>query len=225
MRESKVVGIAAGLVTAGAWAALWFATPGGFGPRFNPRPHEASGWVLAHQAVSLLKPGAPVVVIARDTAAFRNPASDVQLASLKKTLLASGIQITKLQLLQVDPLRPVEVPPGDFFESIRNIPKGGVIVSLMGPPVLSETQRKQLGEIKPSIVAFCSGSSPENVDLRSLFEQGLLHAAVVSRADTRSSSSARDLQGWFDHSFLAVTSANAASLLPKTASLGDTRQP
>ena len=220
-----MVGIAAGLVTLSAWATLWFVTPGGVGPSFNPRPHEASGWVLGQQALSLLKPGGPVVVIARDTAAFKNPASDVQLASLKKTLRAAGVSVTKLQALQVDPLRPVEVPPGDFFELIRKTPKGGVIVSLMGPPVLNETQRKQLGEIKPRIVAFCSGSSPENVDLRSLLEQGLLQAAVVSRTGTRSSAHPKDLQGWFDGSFLAVTAANAASLSPKTAGPGDSIQP
>src|SRR5690348_16149148 len=151
MRDSKVIGAAAGLASIGAWAALWVSAGGGFGPGINPKPHEASGWMMARQAMKLLKPGGQIVVIARDTTAFKNPASDIQLNSFKATLSDAGIPIGNLLALQVDPLRPVEVPPGDFFELIKNIPKGAVIVSFMGPPILTEQQRKQLGEIKPSI--------------------------------------------------------------------------
>jgi hypothetical protein len=215
MLESKVLGVAAGLVTVAAWAALWVANQGGFGPTINSKPHEASGWMLARQALELLQPGAPLVVITRDTTAFKNPASDFQLAGFKNTLRQAGVTISKLQALQVDPLRPVEVPPGDFFELIRNTPKGGVIVSFMGPPLLSELQRKQLGEVKPSILAFCSGSLADSVDLRTLFDQGLLQRAIVSRTNVlRAPDASPDLQRWFDQSFVVITASNHASLLP-----------
>ena len=121
--------------------------------------------------------------------------------------------IGPLQLLEVDPLRPVEVPAGDFFELIRKTPQGSVIVSLMGPPLLSESQRRQLQEINPAIVAFCSGSVPEQVDLRSLFEQGLVHAAVVSRRNpTTAPSDPTDLRSWFDQWFVAVTAADPGKI-------------
>ena len=211
MRDSKVIGAAAGLATVGAWVALWITAGAGFGPGINAKPHEASGWMMARQALKLLKPGAQIVVIARDTTAFKNPASDIQLNSFRATLRQAGVGIGKLLALQVDPLRPVEVPPGDFFELIKNTPKGTVIVSFMGPPLLTELQRKQLGEIKPSIVAFCSGSLPEHVDLRTLMEQGLLQVAVVSRTNaSRNASPPNDRQGWFEQSFAAVTAANTA---------------
>jgi len=70
-------------------------------------------------------------------------------------LAKAGVKIDSIQALEVDPLRPVAVPAGDFFQWIKNSTKGSVIVSLMGPPMLNETQLEQLGEVKPAIVAFC----------------------------------------------------------------------
>jgi hypothetical protein len=213
IRDSKAIAVIAIIITLGSCALIYFTAHGGFGPGLNPRPHEAAGYVLAQQTLTLLKPGGQITVIARDTSAFKNPASDILLKSLRKTIQQGGGSIGSVQLLQVDPLRPVEVPGGDFFELIRKTPKGSVIVSLMGPPLLSETQRKQLGEVNPAIVAFCSGSLPEQVDLRTLFDEGLLHAAVVSRRTPAVASSARgDLRSWFDRWFVTVTAANAGSI-------------
>src|SRR5262245_4069852 len=171
MRNSKVIGTIACTATLAAWGSLLLVLHGGFGPSINPKPHEATGWMLAQQALTLLKPGGQIIVIARDTAAFKNPASDIQLASFKKTIRTAHATVVSVHALQVDPLRPVEVPPGDFFELIKAAPKGSVIVSFMGPPLLSEAQRTRLPESKPVIVAFCSGSLPERIDLQTLFNQ------------------------------------------------------
>jgi len=177
---------------------------------------------MARQAMNLLQPGGQIIVITRDTAAFKNPASDLQLTSFNNTLRSAHVAVGRLLALQVDPLRPVEVPPGDFFELIRSATKGSVIVSFMGPPQLTEAQRRQLGEVKPAIVAFCSGSLPERVDLRTLFDQELLHAAVVSRkSPARLSSPPKDLQGWFDESFLAITASDANTLTLRSEQRGD----
>ena len=99
------------------------------------------------------------IVITRDTTTFENPATDVQMASFRKTLREARVIVGSVQSLQVDPLRPVEVPSGDFQEMIGKAPKGSVIVSFMGPPpLLSSAQRRRLEETKPAIVAFCPGS-------------------------------------------------------------------
>jgi len=212
-RDSKAIAVIAGIATLGSWALIYFTAHGGFGPGINPKPHEAAGYVLAQQALTLLKPGGQITVIARDTTAFKNPASDILLQSFRKTIRQGGGAIGSVQLLQVDPLRPVEVPGGDFFELIRKTPKGSVIVSLMGPPLVSETQRKQLGEINPSIVAFCSGSLAEQVDLRSLFDEGLLHAAVVGRkTPVTATSTPGDLRAWFDQWFVAATAGSIGNI-------------
>ena len=213
MRDSKLIGIAAGLVTLGAWGFVYLSADGVLGPRINPKLPEATGWVIGRQTLGLLKPGGQVTVITRDTADFKNPASDIQLASFNRTLREAHISVAKSRALQLDPLRPVEVPPGDFYDLIRSTPKGSVIVSFMGPPLLTEQQCKQLGENKPSIVAFCSGSLPERFDLRAIFEQGLLQAAVVSRKHpTRSASPPRDAQAWFDEAYQVVTAATVGNL-------------
>jgi hypothetical protein len=169
---------------------------------------------MARQALEFMQPGGRITVITRDTTAFKNPAADLQLASFKRAVSQAHGTMGSVIALQVDPLRPVEVPSGDFQDLIRATPQGSVIVSFMGPPLLSEAQRNQLGEIKPAIVAFCSGSLPQRVDLRPLFEQGLLKAAVISKpSPAPADPSPSSLQGWFDRYFTVVTAANAAALL------------
>ncbi len=217
MRNNKFIGITAGAAAMASCAALYLVLHGGFGPGFKPEPFAATGWVMARQALNLLKPGGQVIVICRDTAAFKNPASDIQLASFNRTLNQAHVTATKTLALQVDPLRPVEVPPGDFFELIRKTPPGSVIVSFMGPPLLTEAQRLQLGEAKPGIVAFCSGNLPDRIDLKTLFDQQVIQAAVLSRkSPVRSVTPPRDPQAWFDEGFLAVTAATYATRVPAT---------
>jgi len=213
MRDRKVIGGLAGLVIAGSVAALGLTLRGGFGPHFDPQPHEAGGWGMAQQAVRLLKPGGQVVVIMRDTSVFKNPATDAQFAGFKKALQAAHVPIEAIHALQVDPLRPVGVPPGDFLELIRKTPHASVIVSFMGPPVLTEAQRKRLGDSKPGIVAFCSGSMPETMDLPTLFGQGLLQAAVITRRTAPASPSLPSgLPARFERWFTVITAADLTSL-------------
>ena len=203
--------IGATLVTLGAIAVIGVELQGGLPPRFNSKPHEAAGWFLAQQALGLLQPGGRVTVITRDTTAFNNPATDVQLDSFRKALRRAHAAQGRIHVLQVDPLRPIEVPSGDFVELIRATPKGSVIVSFMGPPVLTEGQRRQLGDVKPAIIAFCPGELPELVDLRVLFAQGLLQAAVISRTQAiPPGSHPHGMQGWFDREFVAITASNVA---------------
>jgi hypothetical protein len=79
--------------------------------------------------------------------------------------------------------------------------------------MLTPAQCAQLGENKPAVVAFCTGSLPTLVDLRSLFEQGVLQAAVVDRPANRASGPGRaNLRACFDQSYLVITAANLADL-------------
>lgn len=213
MRDNKAVATLATLVTLGSGLALTFCLSSGFGPEEDPLPHRAAGRVLAEQTLSLLKPGGQVTVITRDTAFFENPAADILLTSFQKELHKAGIKIDSIHALQIDPLRPVAVPAGDFLQWIQRSAKGSVIVSLMGPPVFDPEHCRQLSEIKPAIVAFCPGPSRDQVDLRSLFARGLLQAAVVSkRAVARPKNPQPSEQEAFDRQFVAVTSGNLSAL-------------
>ena len=158
-----------------------------------------------------------MVVIVRDTAVFKNPATDYQMRAFNQALAAARVTAVETHFLQVDPLRPIEVPPGDFSELIRKTPAGSVIVSFMGPPVLTEAQRVRLGNSRPAVVAFCPGSLPDRIDLPMVFTQGLLQAAVISRRTAvATAAKPASSQGWFDRSFEVVTAANAAAILNPT---------
>jgi hypothetical protein len=207
---SKIlIRVALGLITIAAFSFLCVSLRGGLGPRIDARPFEASGRLMAQQALAVLEPGGQITIIARDTTTFGNPASDIQLASFRKAIDQAHVEIGTIRKLQVDPLRPIAVPSSDFCELIQNASQGSVIVSFMGPPRLTDLERSRLGEIQPAIVAFCSGRQPELADMRSLFRQGLLKAAVVDRRGAEESApDAASQSNRSAQSFLTLTASN-----------------
>jgi len=212
MQNSRATDIVAGLATVGALAAaaLFICE---WPPSVHRDIHEAIGQALAKEATDLLGDGGQITVITRDTTAFKQPAAEILLDSFKREVRRVSAASVKTLALQVDPLKPVQVPPGDFFELIRKGTQRDVIVSLMGPPFLTEEQHAQLGEIKPRIVAFCSGNLAEYIDLRTLFEERLLHAAVVSRRnDPGSASNPEKLRESFEQLYIRISATNLASL-------------
>lgn len=152
-----------------------------FLPRIDKKLHGEIGRTLAKESVKLLPSGGKIIVITRDTEAFSQPTLALSFEAFQEEVRRAGVTIAAVQTIQLDPLRPVEVPPGDFYELLRRSPADHVIVSLLGPPVLSEEQRAKLGRPKTRVVALCTGNMAEVVDLKTLFQSGLLHAAIVNR--------------------------------------------
>jgi hypothetical protein len=182
-------------------------------PRPNRTLHRAIGAALARQALALLSPGSKIVVITRDTDTFRQPALDLLLHSFNAEVRRGSASVAATQRLQLDALRPVEVPAGDFYEWIRRAPPGEVIVSLLGPPLLSEAQWRQLAPIKAKLVAFCPGNTARSVDLGRLFDAGFLNAAVVGRpVTTQTGGKGRGPDGAFAALYLEVTAATRSRL-------------
>jgi len=217
MRDSRALQSITCALTIASATVISFLISGGFGPHIDRAPHAATGTVIAQQALALLKPGGHLIVIARDTTDFKNPASDIQLASFRRELSRAKVTISSLHSIQIDPLRPVEVPAGDFFELLHKTNPGDVIVSFMGPPLLSEAQISGLASGKPAVVAFCSGTLADQVDLRSLFGQGLLQAAVITKKNPASGApKSSSLPEFFDRSFSLITPSNLAMLSPPT---------
>jgi hypothetical protein len=210
MRDHKAIQIIAVVVTVGAVAAMALVGGGGFGPGTKPALPRAVGAELARQALSFHRPGGQIMVITRDTTAFENPASDFLLEGFERELQRAHAAIDTLQRIQVDPLRMVEVPSGDFQNWIHHAAAGDVIVSFMGPPLFTPEQRRQLGEISAAVVAFCPGNWPERVDFRALLADGVLRAAVVARGNPSPSAinSSR-----FDDRFEVVTPANVEGFM------------
>lgn len=185
MKNRRSVDALAVLVLTGSVVGFFFVA--------NPLPptpdralQRAIGETLAREALRVVKPGVGVVVLRRDTEAFRHPESDLVWEGFERVFRAGGGRVAGIQSFQVDPLRPLEVPSGDFYEVIRKSPEGSGVVSLMGPPRLSPEQLGRLGRIAPAVVAFCPGSIPRRTDLSAMLRSGLLQAAVVER-DERTS--------------------------------------
>jgi hypothetical protein len=230
MRNSPPINAAAGLAVVGA-AVMVFLAANDLPPSTARALHAAIGQAIARETLSQIKPGAGVVAIVRDTSAFRHPQSDFQFRAFADVLRAAGSPLVATQSLQVDPLRNIEVPSGDFYELIRKAPPGTAIVSFMGPPLLSDEQRGRLGEIRSRIVAFCPGAIPARVDLRSLFDNGLLHAAVVEQEPTaapptqggRDNSSHLKPADWFAAHYRILHSTDDPSLAPGTSAARETR--
>ena len=160
MRNNNSTDIVSMLAASAACAAI-FLSFWKFGPSVDQKLHSEIGRVLAKEALNLLRPGGQITVITRDTEAFPQPALDILLESFHQEVRRGGDFNVGIQTLQLDPLRPVEVPPGDFYELIRRSTAERIIVSLLGPPVLTKEQRSALGRVKPKIIAFSSGNLAE----------------------------------------------------------------
>jgi hypothetical protein len=211
MTDSRAINAIAAVITVAAWAGLYLVLhprP----PGVDYRPHAAVGEVLAAEAVELAEPGARLIVIARDPTPYRVPASDAQLNGFLNALKKSGRSVDGIRKVKLDPLRLVAVPPGDFFDQIRLGRNNDVIVSFLGPPVLDNQQLAKLATKRPKILAVCSGAMPGQVDLRRLFHQQLLTAAVISRADAPTQAASGGRRSVFDRMFRLVTATNLNEL-------------
>jgi len=118
----------------------------------------------------------------------------------------------------LDPLRPTEVPSGDFYELIRKVPAQDVIVSFMGL-LYSPSNNAATWELsnQGSLLSVRESLS-EQIDLRKLFQGGLLHAAIVSRPPVSDAfSSALKIPETFDQLYMAVTAGSYSSGSSPTA--------
>jgi hypothetical protein len=212
--DRKATAIIATLMTCVALLFLFFFLYQ-FPPSFNLKPHEALGRELANETVKLLGPGGRIFVITRETKLFENPAMQAQLKSFSQTVKKAGATLTATNLIEVDPLRLVSVPPGEFFEILRQVSENDAIASFLGPPMLSEAQVAKLGGKRPHVAAVCSGAMPAQIDLKKIFEQQLLHVAIISRPVVPSPPPPTDTpQAWFDYLYQVITPANLADLPP-----------
>jgi len=213
MNPSKTINALAVATTLAAVCGLyWFLHPRP--PAIDRQLHTALGELLATEALKLAPPGARIIVIARDPLPFQVPASAAQLDGFLRTLKRSGQRVATFHRIQLDPLRQVAVPPGDFFELIRRAGDGDVIVSFLGPPVLDAGQLAKLGNQRPKILAVCTGALPARVDLRAIFGQRLLSGVVISRADAPAHAVSGNGARAFEQVFKWITPGDLTELPP-----------
>ena len=212
MRKERTKTLVAMAIILGSLAFIYFAMvprP----PSVEGRPFEGIGQIAAEQAQRLVGNGGQIMLILRDTSVFKNPATDFQSEAFFQTLRKYKLSVSITNLVKEDPLRIMRVPRGDYVELLRKGTDKDVIVSLMGPPILTDLDKSKLKEKGPRVVAVCTGSIPQQVNLRDLFAQGLLHAAILSRPNPETKPpKINKLQAWFDNYYLLITEANLNDL-------------
>src|SRR5262249_10725771 len=173
MGMQKLIGSIATLVILAALSWLYISVYG-LPLRLDTRVQAALGQALAAEAGKLAAGSGRVILITRDTSHYKNPALDAQARSFQEDVAKNGLKVSTTHRLSVDPLRLTAVPPGDFQQILKKAAETDVIVSFLGPPVLDAGQLAGLGGQLPKVVAVCSGNLPRQVDLRHVFEQGIL---------------------------------------------------
>jgi hypothetical protein len=209
MANHKTVNVLAATTVAAAWLWLFFF----FHPRLpalDLRAHQAAGEALGAEALKLLEPGARLVVLARAPEPFLVPAGAAQLDGFLRTIKKSGQKVAVTREFRVDPLRPAAVPAEDFFDLMRQGRDNDVLISFLGPPVLSQDQLGKLGGKRPRVLAVCAGALPAQLNLKKVFDQKLLCAAVISRNALLANAPAASKQAAFAQQFKLVTAADVA---------------
>src|ERR1051325_4441950 len=200
------------VVIIGSAAVLFFRLVG-LPPKIDALPHVGIGEALAEQAVQALGSGGRIILIAPDTSVFRYPGFEIQLKTFFKAIRKANLSVSATNLIKLDPLRLVRVPPDDFVSLLNKRSEADVIVSLLGPPLPTPEQKAKLPPKHARVVAICSGDMPRQVNLRALFDENLLHAAIVSRPSPPISvPQTSDVAAWFKHFYLVITPANLGEL-------------
>lgn len=212
MGKKKLIAISAGFVTLCAWISIYLSV-WGLPPRLDARPHEALGRIVAEEALKLRGPEGKLRLICRDTVRFKSPATAAQLRGFHSVCQANGAVVAATNSLKIDPLRLMNVPGLDYLQILKASSEADVVVSFLGPPVLNSDQLVRLPEKRPKVVAVCSGAMPSQVNLKRIFDDKLLHLAVISRPDITTNGPASDTpRSWFDHLYTLITPASLSEL-------------
>lgn len=208
----KIQGVVAAIVTLLALAVLVYTLKPPM-PRLDRAPFQELGRRLGREAAQLQPPANRIILITRETAQFKTPAYAAMAEGFSQALAQAGAKPATVRVLKVDPLRVVSVPSGEYLELFRKLEDQDIIVSLLGPPQFDAGQLAAVGPRRPRVLAVCSGTLPRQVDLKHLFEDRLLHAAIISRTDA--APGAHD----FDSLFKVITAANLSELPAPLAAL------
>jgi hypothetical protein len=184
-------------------------------PKAHAPPHIGIGQALAEQAARLAAGGGRVVLITPDITQFRFPGAEIQLKAFYSALRKAGVAVAVTNRVKIDPNRLPRVPALDFDAMLRKYGENDVVVSLLGPPLLTPDQKAKLPAKHPRVVAVCSGDMPRQISIVPLFTENLLHAAIISRSNLPvTPPKGNDPREWFEYLYQIATAQNAADVVP-----------
>jgi len=186
----------------------------GRGGKVEGGPYVALGEVAAKATSGLLEGHGRIVLVVNETdhhtATALGQAVKVFNATLKK---AGGVEVAATETLRASAgpaISGVEpLPPAKFLELVAKHASADALVSFVGVPRLTPEQIGQLPQPHPKIVAAVTFNPPA----RSLFEQGVLHLAIVPQAaGTPSDRTPASTQEWFDANYRLITPETSSTL-------------
>lgn len=181
-------------------------------PKIEARPHAGLGEALAQRVAQFGGKGR-VALLVPDTSEGKFPGAAIQLKAFHAALRRANLTVTFTNVVKIDPNRVLRAPPGDFADLLKKFTDADVVVSLLGPPVLNGDQKARVGERHPKIIAVCTGDLPKQVNLKTLFAEQFLHAAILSRPGVGlTTPTSENPADWFQHYFLWVTPQNLTDL-------------
>jgi hypothetical protein len=183
--------------------------------KFNLALHQAIGRALAEETARALSHTGKLVTIAVELGHL--PELKAQLDEFERTLRAyPHLTILHKYQLETDDKPKFSFGSGlsgrRFVRIVNKNLTADAFVSFVGAPGLS---KDELAELKKQPVLIAEARSPDK--LKRLFDEKILHAAVVSRFTfpTPVKGQPRTPQEWFDQRCQLVTAQNA-SILPET---------
>lgn len=189
---------------------------------FSPSPpsvdvgaHRELGRVLAAEAVQMAGAGGRIIVIGRETSEFHVPVAQAQVDAFRDAVRKAGRSVAVFRQVKADPLRTVAVPPAEFAEVLRQAKESDVIVSFLGPALLSAEQLAKCGAVRPKVLVVCPAGMVNRIDLPAVFDQKFVVAAVVSRPKAPAVPTG-DARSAFEQSFKVIRQDNLGDLAALT---------
>jgi len=170
--------------------------------------------VLAEETTKLLSDKGQIVVVTYDTTTVPVPYAAAQLDAFTKSIkLKSHVSIAAVESVGLNKgdLALAATLDGEKYGEIISQHAGiDAIVSLAGPPVLTDAEMKKLPSNLPKCLVF--GGSPSK--LKRLFRADIVQVAVISRFTPIAANAPepRTNEERFNREYEVLTSATAGSL-------------
>jgi hypothetical protein len=183
----------------------------------NLHPYIGAGELLADETIKLLHNQGQIVLVAYDTKkapmAFASVQQDAFTKRLKKQ---SRITIAAVESLSFNPPEAMMGPfvlNGEKYRAlIGKHANVDAFVSLVGAPVMTDAEMRQLPEKMPRCVVF--GGGGPGMQFKDLFRYDIIQVAVVGRFTPTDANAPkpRTDEEWCKRYFQVITAATAPSL-------------
>ncbi len=188
-----------------------------FKPRSSIRPYEALGYGMAMEVIETSSGQPSQIVIVDDFQQHtESRAFQKQMSLFHETLQKEpAVRILATETLPQQP--PYDSQQGAHFTSLRGFgegmpseiyfrilkdhPEASVIVSFIGPPILTEEEFAQLPQRLPRMIAYCSHES----GLKQHFADRILFQAVVPKKPFPKGKPPRSIENTFQFYYKVVT--------------------